>query len=69
MKQLYTQSSWTDSELASKKMDIYRNVITSMRTLITETIEPSLSKVEPLVYDGEVKDYVDTQNYDRNLPN
>jgi GTPase SAR1 family protein len=60
MKQLYTQSSWTDSELASKKMDIYRNIITSMRTLITETIEPGLSKVEPLVYDGEVKDYVDT---------
>eukprot|EP00943_MAST-04B_sp_MAST-4B-sp1_P005075 g5075.t1 len=59
MKQLYTTSSWTPSEMASKKSDIYRNVITSMRTLITETIEPSLSSVKPLEYDGQVKEYVE----------
>ena len=41
MKNLYTQSKWTPAELSMKKSDIYRNVISSLRTLITETIDPS----------------------------
>ena len=59
MKNLYTQSKWTPAELSMKKSDIYRNIISSLRTLITETIDPSSTGVKPLEYEGDVKSYVE----------